>query len=115
MNFEPKKRVGEDLLARKLEHVSIHGVSSFDAALSVFEQAKIEVGFTRHGDPQYAHIDLELNNVSVREALNAIAKADGLAMWTFIPYPEKNMGTLSMGSWRYSGEIRARDVKKKSK
>ncbi len=107
--LEPKNRVGKDLLARRLAHVSIRGSSSFKAALDVLAQAKIGVMWTG-GRHRYARIDLELRNVTVREALNSIVKADGQAIWSFTPGDlEKGRGGFSLGSWRESGGIWHRD------
>jgi hypothetical protein len=104
LTLEPKSRHGKDLLARKLAHISIHGSSSYKAALSVFEQAGIHVGQEMVGDPKFARLDLELQNVTVREALNAIAKADGQVLWIFRPIDsEKGTGSFGLSSWRKSG------------
>lgn len=99
--LEPKKRKGEDVLARRLEHVLIRDALSLKAALDVLRQAKIPgVGIAMTGDPRYACIDLELSNVTVREALNTIAKADGQVVWSFVPRAVgKNGPSLSMLPW----------------
>lgn len=102
--LEPLKRSNRDLLGKKLAKVSIHGKSSLEAALEVFRQAKIGLHQTGMGCPLYAHIDLELKDVTVREALNAIVKADGQVMWQFIPTDvDKDRGSFTMSSWRKSG------------
>ncbi|MBI5622547.1 MAG: hypothetical protein HY924_02080 [Elusimicrobia bacterium] len=102
--LEPTQRTYQDLLERRLARVSVHGRSSLDAALDVFRQAKLKIGFMTMGNPLYAHVDLELTDVTVREALNAIAKADGQVMWNFVPTDVgKGRGSFYMGSWRTKG------------
>lgn len=105
--LEPKKRAGEDVLARKLERVSIHDTLSLKAANDVLRQAKIPgIGISMTGDPRYACIDLELTNVTVREALNAIVKADGQAAWSFVPTEKGDHGpSMQVFSWRKTGGV----------
>ena len=84
VNLEPVQRIGQDILSRKLGKVSLHGVMSDQAFTSVLESAGLtkEAGYTPHqGTRCYAPIDLELRDVTVRQALNAIAKADGQLVW----------------------------------
>ena len=85
--MEPNKRIGEDLLARKLGYVSIHKRESEYAAKSVLRQARIDpapIMMDMMGQA-FNRIDLELRNVTVRQALDAIAKTDGQVMWEFSP------------------------------
>ncbi len=109
--LEPKQRTGKDLLAKKLDRISIQNTVSLQAAMLVLMQAKIPgVGVAMVGDPQYACIDLELRNVTVREALNAVAKADGQASWSFSSErAEKGGASLHLFSRRKSGGIRLSD------
>jgi hypothetical protein len=106
--LEPERISGEDLLASKLSHVSIHGSSSYKAALDILHQAGIQINSHYIGQaPLYARINLELHNVTVREALDAIAKADGQVIWRFAPEDqEKRLGTFWLKSWRTSGITR---------
>jgi len=88
VNFEPVHRKGPDLLSTQLGKVSIHGISSRAAARSLFQQAGIFLGGTAipgGGYGKFAVIDLEMNGVTIRDALNAIAKADGAMYWSFGP------------------------------
>lgn len=105
INLEPRNRA-KDVLSKKLGKVSIHGVSSFRAARMVFDQAKIPFAYQPKGG-RFGPVDLELKNVTVREALNAIVKADGQVMWFFAHSPRQSVlrvkGTLSMVSWRKDG------------
>lgn len=101
LNLEPKTREGEDVLARKLESVSIHGVTSFKAALDVLSQANIKTGYQTPGKVRLAFVDLDLKNVTVREALNEIVKADGQAAWLLT---NGAMGRdFMMLTWREAG------------
>lgn len=102
--LEPKNRVGEDLLDRRLDYVSILGRSSYEAAKMVFAQAKINVGSIYVGPPMlYGRISVSLKNVTVREALNAIVKADGQAMWTFDPNEKNTLAAFNILTWRKTG------------
>jgi hypothetical protein len=104
LTIEGDNSVGPDLLARKIDRVSIHGRTSFTAAHVVFAQAKIRVRQLQFGNLRYAHIDLELRNVTVREALNAIAKADGQVMWFFTAIDrEHGVGDFSLVTWHKTG------------
>lgn len=88
VNFEPVHRKGPDLLSTKLGKVSIHRLSSQVAARSLFQQAGIYLSGTATpgaGYGKFAVIDLEMNGATVRDALNAIAKADGAMYWSFGP------------------------------
>lgn len=105
LNFEPKAQKGEDLLARRVNHVSIRGKSSFHAFEIVLAQAGLRSGAIYSGPPKlFALIDLELKNVTVREALNATVKADGQAMWIFEP-SEGRSYVLDLLPWRRSGGV----------
>jgi len=96
INIEPRNR-GEDLLGRNLSSVSAHNVSSFRAALDLFDDAGINISYTELGRPRhFGTIDIELQNVTVREALNAIAKADDGLMWIFVH--SRNPSTQRQGS-----------------
>lgn len=108
INIEPNRRGHKDLLLRKLDHLSIHG-SSRMAVEYVILRARIGghgpamVGV--FGRVHYNRVDLELNDVTVRQALNAIVKADGKAMWIFAP--EEQVGNFQayywVKSWASSG------------
>lgn len=105
INFEPKN-LGDDPLSKKLDKVSIHGASSFQAVRMVLDQAKIRFTY-QVGRGSFGTVDLDLKNVTVREVLNAIVNADGEVMWIFIHRPKeegvKRQGTLMMPSWRKEG------------
>jgi len=105
LNLEPIHRKGQDLLARKIDHLSIHGSTTLKAFLLVFKAAGIRVGMSYSGPPMaFAPIDTEFNNVTVRDALNAIAKADGQVVWFFCAdKPEESAGSFSLSSWRTAG------------
>jgi hypothetical protein len=107
VNMEPKRSLGDGPLSRKIDHLWIRGESSFQAALAVLHQANIPVSLFHIGPIQtFGNIFVELRNVSVRDALNAIVKADGQAMWS-INCPqfgkERGVANFSMMSWRESG------------
>ena len=105
--FKPKTPDGEDLLLRRLGAVSIKETSSLGAAMAVLHQAGIRFGLSLLGRPRlYAKVDLELKDVTVRDALNAIVKADGHVMWIIGPSPNPKQADfvfIDMPSWRKSG------------
>jgi len=90
VNLFPLKRNGPDLLGKKLEKVSINHISGFEAFFHVLDQAAIKAnpggsGGYGAGVPAQKLISLELKDVTVRDALNAIAKADGHVVWWYCP------------------------------
>lgn len=107
INIEPIRRLTPDLLSRKLDKVSIHGMKSNGAFSLVLAMANIHVTSLEMSSlpPTYGVIDLELNGVTVRAALNAIAKADGQVMWEFGPDDKRGESAACFHalSWRTSG------------
>jgi hypothetical protein len=105
VNLHPRNRKGPDLLARRLNTVSIKNISGQDAFSLVFKQAAIELNSggsatSGSGAPARSLINLELRNVTVRDALNAIAKADGHVVWWFCSEePEQSKATFSLEGW----------------
>lgn len=103
LTLEPAKTADRtNLLSRRLDHVSVYGKPSLRTALDVLRQAKISVTYYGIGPPsQHGLIDLELKDVTVREALNAIAKADGQVFWAFHPWDAKKAtGNFALSTWR---------------
>lgn len=104
INLEPRIANADDYLSKKLDVVSIRGVSSLKAALDVLNQSGIPFGFQPAGrQGKYARINLELKNASVREVLNAIAKLDGQLLWTCSVSSERHWVTFQLNSWKKSG------------
>lgn len=104
INVEPIKREGEDVLSRRLRSVSISGLTSFKAALHVLRQADIATTWTLKGRIRYGFVDLELKNVSVREALNEIARAEGQVGWIFVLRTSTGR-SFSMPTWKDEGTM----------
>lgn len=105
LNLEPKVPVGKDVLSTTLASFSTKKVSSFKAALDVLHQANIGYSYQGKGG-RFAPVELDLRNITVREALNAITKADGQALWIFSHRLDSKgamTGTFTMRSWRKSG------------
>jgi len=111
INFEPLVHKGEDVLARRIDHLSIHNVSSLKAAWMVLAAADINAlpGWSFVRMPQlYSPINLEIQDMSVRDALNSIAQLDGHVRWFYCPgNPEINQNRPSfiMSSWNKTGII----------
>ena len=106
VNFEPQYRKGVDLLSRKLDKVSIHGMRTDAAFYLVLKQAGITTSgsFYSGTGPVYGVIDVDMKNVTVRDALNAIAKADGKVVWHFAAdKPEESRASFSISTWRGAG------------
>lgn len=112
INLEPRKRVYPDFLSIRLPKLSIHGATTNKAMDIVFKQAGIETTMMGPGHPRiFVEINLDAVNITVRDALNAIAKMDGQVMWDFSPIsnsmPE---GCFYLSSWRTAGgESEAKD------
>ncbi len=88
-----------DWVIKKLE---IKHLNSSAARHPIMKAAGLENYYLRHGY-DYAgglhtcrYVDLSLRNVTVREALNRVAKADGKALWVADYWPGKDGET---GSW----------------
>jgi hypothetical protein len=105
INVEPQTREGEDLLGRRVPRVSVRGVSTIRAALDVFDDAGIPVSYQELGPRQrFGSIDLDLTDVTVREALNAIVKVDGDLVWLFAHSKRADSkGTFILFSVKKSG------------
>jgi len=117
--LEPKSREGEDLLSKRIASLSIRGDSSFKAALDVLHHAGIRFSYQMMGRvPTFGQIDLDIKDVTARDALNSIAKLDGQVLWMISPRSDsKKKGSISfmMPSWRKSGVRFSMDERKKVK
>lgn len=117
--LEPKSREGVDLLSKRVASLSIKGDSSFKAALDVLHHAGIRFSYQMMGRvPTFGQIDLNLKDVTARDALNSIAKLDGQVLWMISPRSDsKKKGSISfmMPSWRKSGIRFSMEERKKVK
>ena len=76
INLGPKAKGHDNLLETRISRISIHGKTSYTAARTVLSQAGIQVSDNYSGiDRVFARIDVELSNVTVRQALNATGRA----------------------------------------
>lgn len=106
VNLEPNNRTGSDLLSIRLSTVSIHGEISRVAFRKILQLAGIGVvnGFEQRQPQLYGVVDVELHDTTVRDALNAIARADGQVAWECGPYAAANSAAcFSDTTWRTSG------------
>ena len=102
INVEPIVRSESGLMSRKVGPLSLHDLSSNDAFNLVLATAGIRTGgsFYSGPGPVYGAVDLELNKVTVREALNAIAKADGHVAWSLcVDRPERTINAFYVTTW----------------
>ena len=80
----------------------------------VLMQAKIDAPDAYSGRVMtFKRIDLDLRDATVRQALIAIAKADGQVLWTFCTDdPEKGTAGFFLYSWRRTGGFRSEEDRK---
>jgi len=101
VNIEPINRSGTDPLSATIDHIRIQGANSMSGATMVLRQAKIEAYVNYFGRPKYAQVTIDLTNVTVREALNAIAKEDGQVTWFFRPANSPTgHAVFDLSTWR---------------
>lgn len=108
LNLESTKRVAPDFLSTPLDKVSLNEIPSDRATDMIFRQANFPqpAGYGRTGPPQvFANVNIQLSNTTVRDALNAIAKADGKAIWRYCPKDINGwIPELQMITWRTQDE-----------
>ena len=80
---------------------------SFRASVRLLRQAGIKFGTGWvGGNPRYSKVSVDLSAVSVREALNAIAKADGRVAWDFTISPSTGAGVGISNFFLESGHLK---------
>lgn len=89
-------------LDNRIEHLVIMNELSFRAVQDVLKQAGIKAGFSLVGDPRFGRVTLDLKNVTAREALDMIAKADGKIAWYFRFSAAEKRNDFGVYSWRTS-------------
>lgn len=102
INVEPIVRSKSGLLARKIGPLSFRDLSSNDAFHLALATAGIRTGgsFYSGPGPIYGAVDLELKKVTLREALNAIAQADGHVAWSLcVDEPERTINAFYVTTW----------------
>lgn len=70
-------------LDQKIPKLAIKDTLSFRAVGEVLKSADIKAGTSLVGDPRYGVVSVRGQDISVREALDRIAKADGKVVWHF--------------------------------
>lgn len=117
LNLYPKAKSSSDVMSKRLAKISIRKAASLTAFRKLLEQAGLKVvnGDAIEGpvanEPlsSYRVINLELENVTLRDAFNAIATSDGSVLWEFGPDPEMGGVCFSAYSWGPpAGRIRMR-------
>jgi hypothetical protein len=110
VNVEPMRRSADDQLSQKLDRVSIHDLSSLSAAMSVVRQSNINCLFLSSSSPFYGRVNIDLKDVTIRDALNEVARQDGQFIWSFRPSSDPSQaGGFSFTSWRKDG-MSIRDI-----
>ena len=114
LNIEPTSLQSDDPLERRIMKLSLHDVSSFAAFKTILNRAGINFRLEPPEGPgiitsgplyrSFATVNIELDGVSVRDALNAVAKSDGQIVWMYCP---QNVGKFNarfrVSTWRSSG------------
>ena len=112
--LEPKKREGEDILATKIDRFSVTDTISVQAAALLSFHVKWVLRFSEGSGMRFDCIDLALSNVTLRQALGAIAKADGQAAW-IVSYDQglRPRQHVQIMPWRSSGGVGTFDYKRR--
>ena len=107
INIFPKKEKkhlekGTDPLERVIDKVDISSVSSQDAAQMILQASGLPVGgrIQAGGRWHYATVTLKLSNVTLREALNQLVRADGMAVWVLEYNREHKRYSVDIFPWR---------------
>ena len=116
INLAPAKTPDDDFFTVKLASVSLQSVSAFFAIGEILHKGGVMFSFQAMGRPQvYKLIDLELENVTVREALNAVAKADPQSIWLIWHTHGAHRAGYTTYSWRKDGKRFSTEEMKRSR
>jgi hypothetical protein len=106
VNILPKKGYrhlenGADPLETRIKSVDISSVTSSNAAIMILQASGLRVGGREKSGPREhcATVSLQLKDLTLREALNALVKADGMASWG-LEYSEYKNYVVDVYCWR---------------
>jgi len=96
----------ENPLDKTIDSLAIRDKLSFLAMGEVLKKANIRAGFGFAGPtPRYARITLSLQSITVRDAFDQIAKADGKVAWWFCFSPSGKGNNRDLISWHIQDGI----------
>jgi hypothetical protein len=91
------------LLDQPIGTIAIDNESLFDAAFHICRKGRIQCADLQHHldgmSPQYRKITMQLSHISIRDALNALARRDGHSMWAFSPKEGRYTNVVQMEQW----------------
>lgn len=82
--LRPKAAPTPDWLSKKIGAVNFRKTDGYQAALTLLHMTGASLGVRMRKSPMLKPADLALKNVTVRQALNALAKADGEFVWIVV-------------------------------
>lgn len=107
VNIVPKKNrkhleKGADPLSRIIEEVEVSSVTTDEAAKRIVLASGLPLGgrILVIGRRHYATVSLKLSKVTLRQALNALVKADGMAVWVLEYDQMNNNYIINIYPWR---------------
>lgn len=84
LNLRPATAPTPDWLSKKIRAVKFRKTDGYEAALTLLYMTGASLGVRMRKPPTLKPVDLSLKNVTVRQALNALAKADGEFVWIVV-------------------------------
>ncbi len=107
VNFVPTpdhaiQKDGAPVIDLKIAALDINDLSVIEAGYKICEAAGLKCGRAIHAGihRHYGKVTLHLQNVTLRQAANALVKTDGMSSWMFNFNPRGNNYTLLVDSWR---------------
>ncbi|MBI2385907.1 MAG: hypothetical protein HYV14_07825 [Elusimicrobia bacterium] len=84
LNLRPATAPTPDWLSKKIAAVNFRKTDGYEAALTLLYMTGASLGVRMRKQPTLKPVDLSLKKVTVRQALNALAKADGEFVWIVV-------------------------------
>jgi len=84
LNLRPRTTPSPDWLSKKIGAVTLRKIDGYQAALALLRATGASLGVRMRKAPALKTADLALKNATVRQGLNALAKADGEFVWIVI-------------------------------
>lgn len=113
INIRPKAESRD--LDKVISNLSINDMTIKDARQKLCEAASLKCKWRIEAGPRqhFAKITLDLKNVSVRDALNRMVEADGMASWS-VEYDEKSgQPIIDFACWRKGPSLWTEEDRKK--
>lgn len=107
INIVPKQNhkfweKGADPLSRIIEKIEVSNIGTDEAARRIAIASGLPLGgnIIVSGRLHYATVSLKLSKVTLRQALNALVKADGMAVWVLEYDQTDNNYIINVFPWR---------------